>query len=217
MMFQGSFYAAQDFFSATQEELFGGFYQVKTVEALLTNGFAVVAPDAMFEGDLFWDTNLPPWDTMIDMGLWPTAPDAIMLSHLFPMMESGKLGKLDMTRMHSAGISSGGYMSSRMAFFYAKQFKSVTIAAGSFYYCSGPLCAPPIQGLPGELKPDHPPTLFLQGLDDDIVPPFTMWLYADDLKEHNIPYRVVTCANCTHQWIPNSPTEVLNWVQKWNN
>jgi len=217
MMYQGSFFPAVYFFSGSQTDMFGGFYQVQTVQALLNSSFAVVAPDAMFDGLLFWDTNLPPWNTIIDLGLWPTAPDAVMLSNLFPMMASGKLGPLDMTRVHSAGISSGGYMSSRMAFFYPHQFRSVTIAAGSFYYCTGALCSPPIQGFPGELKPDHPPTLFLQGEDDIVVPIFTMWMYADDLKTHKIPYRVATCANCTHQWIPSSPVEVLNWVQKWNN
>lgn len=183
----------------------------------MDNGFAVLAPDAMFDGDLFWDTNLPPWDTMIDIGLWPTAPDYTLLKNLFAMMKDDSVfGPLDLSKLHCAGISSGGYMSSRMAFFYASQFKSITIESASFYYCSGIICAAPIQGLPGELRPDHPPTLFLHGEEDDIVPISTMWLYADDLKSHNLPYRVVTCADCGHQWIPTAPDEVLNWIKAHN-
>jgi len=216
LLFQGSFYEAGQFFHASSDALFGGFIQVQVTKALLDNGFAVVAPNAMYGGDLFWDTNLPPWDTIIDIGLWPTAPDAKMLTDLFGKMESGQLGPLDMSKMHAGGISSGGYMSSRMAFFYAKQFRSVTIASGSFYYCSGIICSKPFPGLPGQMKSDHPPTLFLHGVKDLAVPIFTMRLYDDDMTEYKLPHKVVTCADCGHQWIPQSPQEVLAWVQKYN-
>jgi len=216
MLYHGAFAGGQSYFSGSKNDL-SSYYQVKTTEILLNNSFAVVAPDSQFDGNYFWDTHLPPWNTNVDFGLWPTAPDSVMLSNLFPKMESGQLGSLDMTRMHSAGISSGGYMSSRMAFFYAKKFRSVTITVASFYYCDGPVCSLPIDGFPGELKRDHPPTLFLHGAKDTLVPIKTMFMYADDLFSHNIIHHVVICDDCGHMWIPASPGEVLKWVQKWNN
>jgi len=217
IMFQGSFFQAEFFFVGSSELPFGGIYQVATVKALLDAGFAVIAPNAMFGGNLFWDTNLPPWDTMIDMGLWPTAPDAHLLKNLWPMISAGTFGPINMKKMHAAGISSGGYMSSRMAFFYPDYFKSVTIASASFYYCSGLVCAPPFQWLPGALLPSHPPALFLHGYEDYVVPISTMKMYANDMASLNLTHRVVVCDNCTHQWIPQAPTEVLNWVTQFNN
>jgi len=116
----------------------------------------------------------------------------------------GMFGYLDYKRKFATGISSGGYMTSRMAVSYAGsfifsflffkkkknshfnslllnillgEFLSLAVAAGSYATCAGPLCVVP------NLPLNHPPTLFLHGGLDPIVPQFTMETYADKLTE----------------------------------
>ena len=57
-------------------------------------------------------------DTMINLGQWPTAPDATMLTNLFAAAKAGTFGPIDLDHLHATGISSGAYMTSRMAFSY---------------------------------------------------------------------------------------------------
>ena len=59
-----------------------------------------------------------------------------------------------------------------------------------------------------DLPSNHPPTLFLHGELDPIVPIFTMWDYYDALTNISIPTKAVVYDIGTHQWIPNAPTEV---------
>jgi len=214
-MFQGSFFPAIFFFLAPLGvEPFGGTYQVLMVKALLDNGFAVIAPDAIAGGITFWNTNIPPWDSPIEIpGLWSTAPDARLLANLFTKIKAGEFGPLDMGHMHAAGISSGGYMASRMAWYYPDQIRSVIIESAAFYYCAEYICVPPP---PGSLKQNHPPTLFLHGTLDVVVPIWTMQWYADAMTRAKLVHKVVINPLCGHEWLPTAPQEVLNWVIKYN-
>ena len=91
-----------------------------------------------------------------------------------PDIKNGAFGAgcCNINDMHGVGFSSGAYMTSRMAFSYPNMFKSLSVQSGSYYYCDGSTCAAPSpQDFPG-LKV-HPPTLFLHGTADPIVPPKT--------------------------------------------
>lgn len=55
---------------------------------------------------------------MINLGLWHTAPDATLLTNLFAAAKAGTFGPIDLDHLHATGISSGAYMTSRMAFSY---------------------------------------------------------------------------------------------------
>ena len=90
---------------------------------------------------------------------------------------NGLFGHLNYKRKYATGISSGGYMTSRMAVSYGGEFRSLVVAAGSYATCAGPICIVP------RLPNDHPPTLHLHGGSDLIVPPFTMEMYYDALVE----------------------------------
>jgi len=124
--------------------------------------------------------------------------------------------------MHAIGFSSGAYMTSRMAFLYPDMFRSLSINSGSYYYCGGANCPFPAQDDNPFLK-IHPPTLFLHGADDQIVPPETSVEYLDNLKTNwSISTVRYTEAGKGHQWLDSASTHIPAWIQfhsptsRWN-
>src|SRR5689334_14227169 len=112
--------------------------------------------------------------------------------------------------MHATGISSGGYMTSRMAISYTPYFRSLVIESASYCICSGALCY-----IPDDLPTNHPPTLFLHGELDPVVPVFTMWMYEERLDSMDIPTAAIVSDLATHQWIEEAPDAVYQWFEKW--
>src|SRR5947208_14122972 len=90
-------------------------------------------------------------------------------------MPAATFGPLDASRRYAMGISSGGCMTSRMAVSYDGAFRAFAIASASYATC-GATCTVPA------LPPDHPPTLFLHGGMDNIVPVSAMTPYRDELR-----------------------------------
>jgi len=109
----------------------------------------------------------------------------------------------------STGISSGGYMTSRMAVSYQGEFLALGVCAGSYATCAGPLCI-----VPNNLPSDHPPTLFLHGLLDITVPLFTMEAYEEKLRDQGTLTRKVIDPFASHAWVNGSAIEVLNWFNQ---
>jgi poly(3-hydroxybutyrate) depolymerase len=199
-MFQGSFFSGNTFWDGAPTMPFGGWTQVHVTRALLDQGFAVVTPKTRFDGAYYWDTNV--------VGLadnWVAADDHHLMLQVFAQLGS-LIAPVDVGRLYATGISSGGYMTSRMAFSYPKKFRALAVVAGSWATCGGPLCS-----VPNPLPADHPPTLFLHGEADETVPIGTMRLYADQLASQGIETRVVTDADAGHAWIGVSPSEVPAW------
>lgn len=201
LLFQGSFFGPPQMFDATAISPFGAYYLALTVKGLLDAGYAVLAPAAHANGGLFWDTNVPPWSTD-----WADAPDNAFMISIFAAISSGKFGPLDSSRLYATGISSGGYMTSRMAVSYPGKFKALAVCSGSYATCSGPACI-----VPDPLPSDHPPTLFLHGQIDAIVPIATMQAYDARLVSEGKETRVVVDPAAGHQWIAAGPTEVVGW------
>lgn len=189
---------------------FGVYNQVQVVKALLDHGFIVIQPAAHYQLALgyFWDTNL----------VWAGSEDQQLIPALIEAIENGAFGPADMTHVYATGISSGGYMTSRMANEFsslpgqldpARPFRAIAIESASYESCSGALCV-----IPTPLPSSHPPTLFLHGLLDPIVPIVTAQLYDNDLRARSIPERFVVDALASHQWITAAPGEVLAWFQQ---
>ena len=112
---------------------FGSFFQVKVVQALLDNGFTVIQPAAHYQLGIgyFWDTNVG----------WAGSQDQQFIPALLAAIQGGAFGPVDMTHLYATGISSGGYMTSRMAnefaslpgqFDPAHPFRAVAIESASF-------------------------------------------------------------------------------------
>jgi poly(3-hydroxyoctanoate) depolymerase len=198
LVYQGSFFPLNDF-SYTSNLPFGGYYQGKLIQLLLDNGYAVVAPSA--PADLFWQTNLP--------GLaeaYTLSTDYDFLGNVFDAIGAGVFGPLDPQRQYATGISSGGYNTSRMAVSFPGRFRALAIQSGSYATCSGPLCS-----VPAVLPADHPPTLFLHGFIDPVVPWWTMDLYYARLQGQGIATAVYTEPLGGHAWFASSPTRILDW------
>lgn len=201
IMFQGSFATPTLTWTASPVEPFGAYAQTQTVQQLLDNGFAVLTPATHLAGLTFWDTNNPLVPNYLESN-----DHALMLA-MFDALDAGAFGAASTNRMYATGISSGGYMTSRMAVSYPGRFKALAIASGSYATCIGPLCAV------GPIPADHPPTLFLHGGLDPVAPLFTMDLYRDGLTRAGIETRRVVDPLALHRWISASPGEVLNWFR----
>lgn len=200
VVFQGSFFSVE--FERSQGMPFGGFNEIRMIQSLLDHGFAVIAPDAI--SNLAWETNL--------IGVkWEGSEDDAFLHHLFTAMNDGELGALNMNKLFATGISSGGYNTSRMAVSFPGMFKALAIESGSYATCGGPLCDIP------DLPADHPPTLFLHGEADYIVPISTMKKYYAKLKESGIKTAAVIDPAAGHEWLDKAPEAVTKWFLKFKN
>jgi predicted esterase len=201
VIYQGSFFPLKNF---TYNSLmpFGGYYQGKVIQTLLDHGYAVIAPSAL--ADLFWQTNIPPFDLAYEQ-----SNDFTFLNNVLQAMQQGRFGTLNKQRQYATGISSGGYNTSRMAVSFQGQFKALVIQSGSYANCGGPLCV-----VPKKLPADHPPTYFLQGFIDPIVPWWTAEMYHKRLAEQGIETGMYTDKLGGHEWFPASPEKVLEWFNR---
>lgn len=201
LLFQGSFFSAELCFQGLVGEPFGAYYQGLTVKQLLDAGFAVLAPQTHLVGTTFWDTNIPPWSLA-----WELSPDHAFMLSIFDAIGGGEFGSLDPLRLYAAGISSGGYMTSRMAISYPGRFKALAIQSASFATCPvGPLCLVP------PLPKDHPPTLMLAGLLDPLVPVWTTEAYYRRLLAEGHKSQMIVRPLATHEWFAESPKAVVDW------
>ncbi len=200
-MFQGSFFSANTFWDVAPGMPFGGWSQGHVLRSLLDAGFAVLTPKTRADGSTYWDTNVVPFSSD-----WPSSDDHRLLLKIFEGVAAGTYGPLDASRMYATGISSGGYMTSRMAASYPGKFRALAIAAGSWATCGGALCS-----IPATLPADHPPTLFMHGEKDQTVPISTMRAYRDALEAQKTPTQVVTDPNAGHAWLDSAPGDVTGW------
>lgn len=201
LLFQGSFYGPPLMFEAAADGPHGSYHLALTIKRLLDAGYAVLAPAAHAGGTTFWDTNVPPYSLA-----WSTAPDHAFMESIFESISAGLFGDLDAARMFATGISSGGYMTSRMAVSYPGKFLALAVHSASYATCSGSLCA-----IPDPLPSDHPPTLFLHGEADPIVPISTMKAYNAQLVVEGKETRVVVTPGVGHDWLAAGPEEVVAW------
>jgi poly(3-hydroxybutyrate) depolymerase len=158
----------------------------------------VVQPEA--PGGLAWSTN--------SGGDYEQSSDASFVRAILEQLAAGTFGPADMAHVYATGISSGGYMTSRMAVSHAGKFRALAIQSGSYATCLGPLC-----NIPAQLPPDHPPTLFLHGTVDVTVGIGTARAYDDKLKQQGIQTKFVEDPNVGHAWLAVAPNEITRWFQ----
>lgn len=225
LAFQGSGFPAELYFTSDPGLPFGGEHQGRTTRALLEEGYAVVAPEAQVNGYQYWDSNLIhrnwSWENTPDHALMvallgeASTPDAADLPESLEsvpgdgVLASGRLGPLDTTRMFAMGVSSGGHMTSRMAVSYPGRFTALAVVSASFATCGGVWCP-----LPPEMPAGHPPTLFLHGGADLVVPVDSMHGYANALEDAGVLVRRVVDEEVGHGWIPASPEEVTTFFRQ---
>ncbi len=199
IIFQGSFFAPSTAWGEVPSTApFGGFQQARLHALLLEHGFTVITPSAV--GGTFWQSNngLP----------WDSTSDKAFMDGLLDGMRAGTFGPVDMTRLFAAGISSGGYMTSRMAVSYPGVFRALIIHSGSYATCAGFVCV-----LPTALPAQHPPTRFLHGRGDLTVPLYTAENYQQALTTQGFESDIVIDDSAGHEWLPLAPERILEWVQ----
>lgn len=173
--------------------------QQDVTQALLDEGFAVLTPLAHNNGHTWWDTNQAPWTWR-----WEDSPDARFMDELLDAIDGGAFGPLDGERLVATGISSGGYMTSRMAVEFPERFDAVAIHSAAYMTCSGALCRQP------DVSSDHPEVLFLHGSLDPVVPLWTMEAYATALDGAGVhTEQIVTRRG--HNWLDEAPQEIAGW------
>lgn len=198
--YQGSFIGSEGAFGAERDARFGQYFITRTVKALLDAGFAVLAPEALLGGATYWQTNIPPWSTS-----WTASADHAFITAILDAIAAGRFGRLDESRLYAMGISSGGFMTSRMAVSYPGRFRALAISAGSYATCSG-TCS-----LPATLPADHPPTLFLHGENDSVVPTSSMTVYRDALLGQGTEVETVLSDSAGHEWLSEGPAAIVPW------
>ena len=198
--FQGSFVPGDAAFAATASAAFDQYDLTRTVAALLDGGYAMIAPDASANGTSFWETNVPPYSAA-----WSGCPDDLLVQALLAAVAQGQLGPIDGARLYAMGISSGGFMTSRMAVSYPGKFRALVDHSGSYATCSA-TCA-----VPTPLPADHPPTLFLHGGADTVVPLAAIQPYLDALTAEGHEAKLVSDADAGHQWLPEGPAVIPAW------
>jgi dienelactone hydrolase len=201
VMYSPSLYSAQLAWSASRLLPAGAYYETATIKALLDAGYAVLTPESHLAGFTFWDTTVPGLD-------YDIAPDRYFVDDILDQIGAGTFGSLDSGRLFATGMSSGGYMTSRMAVSHAGTFQALAIQSASYATCLGPICP-----VPSDLPDDHPPTLFLHGLIDPVVPIWTMYPYRDRLNAQGTPTRTVVDAFAPHAFLRAAPGEIVTWFQ----
>lgn len=203
IMFQGSLFSSKFSWVGVKNGVFGVYNQVSSLKELLDAGYAVLTPVVKGAGSTFWDTNIPPYAFS-----WTLSTDHSFMLKIFEDMKQGVFGRVNTKKMYAFGISSGGYMTSRMAVAYPGKFRALAIHSGSYANCAGSFCSVPT------LPKDHPPTLFLHGTLDPVVPVLTMYPYRDKLKKQGTAQRVVEDPLAAHEWISAAPQAIVDWFQK---
>ena len=204
LLFQGSLFTAELFWTALDVDTFGYWNQGMLTKRLLDAGFAVITPEAHLEGATAWETNIPPMSY-----LWEISEDHQFMLDIFSGIEGGTFGALDAGRLYAAGISSGGYMSSRMGDAYRERFSALAIHSASWATCAGVLC-----DVPDDLDSGHLPTLFLHGSDDLIVPVSTMTPYHDALVGLGVDTEAIVIEGVGHAWTDEAPAAIVAWFSE---
>lgn len=202
LLFQPSVFPI--FWTAPDSTPAGAYYQVQTIQTLLDAGYAVVEPPTNYaRGFQYWDTNTPGMDTSIN---YTTTDDYGFLNNVFNGVVGGQYGPINGNRLYATGMSSGGYNTSRMAVSFQARFRALAVQSGSYANCLGFYCT-----IPNPLPANHPPTLFLHGGSDNTVPVSTMEAYYNQLQSQGIDSRKVVAPGLTHEYLPQAPSEILNW------
>lgn len=200
VFFHGSFTGTGLAWDARDSDKWGGYRAAQTTKALLERGYAVLTPESIHGGAWYWNSNVVGYADN-----WGVAPDHKMMVELLDLMKEGKPAPFDMSRLYATGISSGGYMTSRMAISYEGRFKALAVASASYAKCGGSLCSVP------ELPATHPPTLLLHGEKDSVVPISTMRAYEQKLSEQGLEGSSEVSAEGGHEWLEAAVTRVPDW------
>lgn len=197
--YQGSFFKSS--FNWPKLTPKGGHNESLMFKKLLAEGFAVIIPRA--EKGIAWSTN-----AMLFRG-YEASDDFAVITNMLAAVKDGDFGPINTNKLFAAGMSSGGYNTSRMAVSFPGVFKGLMIHSASYATCLGPVkCS-----VPKSLPKDHPPTLFIHGALDLTVPAYTMKKYAKSMENNGIAYSVFIKTTGAHGYFKETPLLTVNWFK----
>ena len=170
-------------------------------------GYAVVAPNPTTprcEGVYQWDY------TETD----PNRSDNLFLKRVIDWIKSGKDFPVRKDRIYVVGISSGGFMASRLAQLFADDIAKVVIrSAGNANDMSieGRRCIP-VWGGPHEVK-RHPPTMLIHGVRDRLVPVRMSDQYEASLKRAGVEVVYIRAAGKGHRWFTDYDDRIFEFLR----
>ncbi len=152
---------------------YGGYHEARLIHGLVEKGYAVVLMEAEF--DWAWFSN-----GIAARHLYYLTSDYHYLKETINWINKGKLKDIDRDTKFAIGISSGGYNTSRLANQFPHEFQAVGIHSSGYMKNIGNV---PLFNNLGKINPNHPPVLFMNGVNDDTVPLMPTMAYFKKLKE----------------------------------
>jgi len=197
VLLQASLYPPSATWSGDAGGAFGILNYLLLEAMLLDNGFSVIEPTSDNSGN-FWDTNFPNYDT---------SGDATFMPIFLAAIQAGTFGPVDLTKLYASGMSSGGFMTSRMAVSYPGWFVALAVQSGGYASCPGGVACTPTLPLPA----NHPPTLFLHGALDVAVPVSDSESYYQALVAQGTETEILVDAQIIHEVLKIAPQAVTCW------
>jgi dienelactone hydrolase len=194
---------ARAYFYGKTDAPLGQIHQAELTKALLDAGVAVIAPEAAANGHMFWYTNQPGWSA-----LYHLSPDYKLFQNLFQAIDEGRFGPLRKDRIAAAGMSSGGFNSSRLALEFPERVRSIIVLSGGYAK------HPSINTFIPDLPQDHAATLVIHGEKDHVVDSSIPKAFSDKLVEQGIESELYIAPGKDHEFIPGTGERVVAWLRR---
>lgn len=184
---------------------FGLYHEKRLIEKLVTeHNFIVIAPDALYNyGSFAWQTNLAPYFFNFE-----SSEDYYLMDYLFNNLQEFH-PDIHTRKIFVGGLSSGGYMASRISILpdLAKHVKGTFIHSASYASCISYYC-----DIPTDIPDYHPPTLLIASRFDPLVPEGTIEVYYERLKEAGIGARLVSRPGAWHGMYDSDIKLIIDWL-----
>ncbi|MFH1838132.1 MAG: alpha/beta fold hydrolase [Candidatus Kuenenbacteria bacterium] len=207
--------------------------QVEFVKKALSKGYAVIAPDSETPNYSNCTKNTKQWYYEKD---WQNSSDYTFFNEIIPWINNQNI--FNSNRVYATGISSGGFMSSRLArFFGTPKIKAIAVrSAGDadsithkdrsdMKLCSygnntfPKSCGPIFNDVNLLINTNHSPTLIIHGSKDGTVPIESANHYYDELISAKIAItkkvKLFGCHTWFNAWLNDYDQEILNWFDKY--
>ena len=197
VFYQGSIFKSS--FNWPKWAPFGGYYESETLKELVKAGFAVVVPRAALGAAWMTNSGIP----------YELSSDYFFLKNVMDAIKSGHFGKLNSKKKFAAGMSSGGYNTSRMAISFPGEFLGLAIHSASYATCLGGIRCK----IPKKLPASHPPALIVHGGKDPIVPIDTAYDYAQIMRDNGLTVVLYVNESAGHEYFPETPEQIVEWFK----
>jgi len=182
--------------------------QGQFVSYALSEGYAIIAPDSV--------EPICPGVKQWDYTRTTDSVDLPFFDKIFEWIDDNS--QLNSNRIYVAGISSGGFMTSRLALYFPTKIKAVAIhSAGNADKVSfDSECNTNFDESIPTVSSDHPPTLLIHGENDNIVPYLMGQKYYQGLQNAGIEANMLSQTTCTicHRWFSEYDDDILDWFNK---